>query len=132
MDTLLGLALGNAATRDLFVDITPVMFEDERQAAVVDYLKTSKPAAVSEVPEELQSFDEYVKIVLLRAEKRYGNWNESDQYFEVAKLLRRYKAEHEIQLVKKQKQAALDSGDEAEVQRLEQQEYLLVKEMKRA
>jgi len=130
MDTLLGLALTNPRTRDLFGQIDPTIFQDSRRMAVVEFLKSST-ATVGDTPKELQNIDDYVKIILLRAEKRYAGWDENDQYFEAAKLLRQYKTEHEINSVKQQKQAAKDRGDDEAVQRLEQREYELVKEMKR-
>ena len=42
---------------------------------------------------ELQKFDIYVKIVLLRAEQRYAEWDSNDRYYEMARLLRQI--EHE-------------------------------------
>lgn len=131
-DTLLGLALMNPATRDLFTQIDPAMFDDEKRRAVASYLVTHQTGAVQETPAELQNFDEYVKIVLLRAEKRYSSWTENDQYFEAAKLLRQYKTEHEKQSIEQQIAAADAKGDEAEVERLRKQHYILIKEMKRA
>jgi DNA primase len=132
IDTLLGLALMNPTTRDLFGQINPEIFEDERRQAVVRYLVKNQPAAVQDTPEELQKFDEYVKIVILRAEKRYSSWTENDQYFEAAKLLRQYKTEHEKKVLEQQIIDAEAKGDDAEVERLREQHYILIKEMKRA
>lgn len=131
-DTLLGLALMHPQTHDLFTDIDPQIFGDERRMAVAAYLKTPRQTAAVEVPKELQKYDDYVKIVLLRAEKRYGSWNENDQYFEAAKLLRRYKTEHEKKVLEQQLSEAEQSGDDAEVERLRTAYYTLIKEMKRA
>lgn len=131
-DTLLGLALMNPASRDLFTQVDPDMFEDERRKAVAHYLVKSEPSVVQDTPSELHNFDEYVKIVLLRAEKRYSGWTENDQYFEAAKLLRQYKTEHEKKVLEQQIAAAEASGDEAEAERLRKQHYILIKEMKRA
>lgn len=131
-DTLLGLALINPATRDLFMQIDPEMFDDERRRAVTHYLIKSQPAAVQDTPKELQNYDEYVKIVILRAEKRYSSWTENDQYFEAAKLLRQYKTEHEKKVLEQQLADAEAKGDETEIERLRKQHYILIKEMKRA
>jgi DNA primase len=86
---------------------------------------------VSETPKELQKFDDYVKIILLRAEKRYGNWAEADQYMEIAKLLRQYKSEYEKQRLEQQINQAEHDGNASEVERLRKQHYELIKEMKR-
>lgn len=131
-DTLLGLALMNPSTHDLFTQINPEIFDSEERQAVVAYLVKGQPAAVTDTPPELQKFDEYVKIVLLRAEKRYSSWTENDQYFETAKLLRQYKTEHEKQILEQQIADAEAKGDEPEVERLRAQHYILIKEMKRA
>jgi hypothetical protein len=72
-----------------------------------------------------------VKIILIRAEKRYGNWNENDQYLEIAKLLRQYKSEHEKQRLEQQIHEAEYQGNSTEVERLRAQHYELIKEMKR-
>lgn len=130
IDTLLGLALIHPKSFELFVNVRPEIFDGEQRQAVAKYLTTMQ-SVVRETPPELQSFDDYVTIVLLRAENRYGEWNDDEQYIEIAKLLRQYAAKYEIQLVTKQRQAAESRGDEAAVEALRQQEYLLVKEMKR-
>jgi len=131
VDTLLGLALMHPRSHELFETIDPTMFSESNRRAVVSYL-TKNEGVVIETPQKLQSFDEYVTIVLLRAENRYGDWSDDDQYIEIAKLLRQYVSKYEIQLVTKQRQLAESKGDEIEASRLRQKEYLLVKEMKRA
>lgn len=131
IDTLLGLALTNPAIRDLFRQFDPSVFSTQPRVAVVDYLIKKPKERVEEAPAELQKFDDYVKIVLLRAEKRYSGWNENDQYFEAAKLLRQFKTEHEKKKLEEQIAAAEAEGDEAKAERLRQEHYTLVKEMKR-
>jgi DNA primase len=131
IDTLLGLSLTNPALRDLFAQVDPNIFGDERRIAVAQFL-TSNQTVVHDTPKGLQNFDEYVKIVLLRAEKRYSSWTENDQYFEAAKLLRQYKTEHEKKVLEQQIASAEAEGDEATADRLRGQHYVLIKEMKRA
>ncbi len=131
IDTLLGLSLTNPALRDLFAQIDPGIFDDERRVTVAKFLTTNQ-TVVRDTPKELQNFDEYVKIVLLRAEKRYSSWTENDQYFEAAKLLRQHKTEHEKKVLEQQIANAEAEGNEAEADRLRGQHYLLIKEIKRA
>jgi DNA primase len=131
VDTLLGLALISPTTRDLFNDVDPTIFRDERQQTVASYLIKSSATEVRETPKELQSVDEYVKIVIVRAEKRYEGWSDNDRYFETANLLRQYKTEHRKQTIEAQIHAAVTQGDEAEVERLRAEHYTLLKEMKR-
>jgi hypothetical protein len=52
-------------------------------------LKNHPDAMIDDsVPKELQTFETYVKIVLVRAEERYGQWSEQDRYIEASKLAR--------------------------------------------
>jgi len=131
IDTVLGLALLTPRSRDLFAELDTSILAAEPQKAVAAYLATAHEPLGDETPKELQNFDDYVKIILLRAEKRYGNWNEADQYIEIAKLLRQYKSEYEKQQIEQKIQEAEHQGDSAEVERLRKQHYELIKEMKR-
>jgi hypothetical protein len=58
----------------------------------------------------LQKYDTYVKILLLKADARYADWNDQDRYFETARLLRQVANEHR----KKQKEILTDQLREAE------------------
>jgi len=131
IDTVLGLALGVPRSYDLFEGLDTSILGADASQAVAGYLASPERTPVTDVPKELQNFDDYVKIILLRAEKRYGNWNESDQYLEIAKLLRQYKTEHEKTQLEKQIEQAEHDGLVAEVERLRRQHYELIKEMKR-
>jgi DNA primase len=130
VDTVLGLALMSSGSHGLFAGLDTAIFGSEARGAVVRYLGAEHPK-VTDTPKELQKFDDYVKIILLRAEKRYGSWAENDQQLEIAKLLRQYKSEYEKQRLEKQIQEAEHQGDNAEVERLRTKHYELIKEMKR-
>lgn len=132
LDTVLGLALQNPTVRDLFGQIEPGMFESEQRRTVVEYIVAHPTPRVEDTPKELQNVDDYVKIVLLRAEKRYSGWDENDQYFEAAKLLRQYKTEHEKQKLEQDIAAADEAGDESTAEQLRAKHYSLIKEIKRA
>jgi len=130
IDTVFGLALMIPRSNGLFAGLDTTVFGSEARQAVAAYLAAERPA-LEETPKELQKFDDYVKIILLRAEKRYGNWAENDQYLEIAKLLRQYKSEYEKNRLEQQIKEAEHQGDNAEVERLRKQHYELIKEMKR-
>jgi hypothetical protein len=90
---------------------------------------------VGVTPKELQDYDTYVKILLLKADTRYGDWSDEDRYFEAARLVRLTITEHK----QKQKDALMnalreaeDTGNEAEALRLRQALNELIKEMPRA
>jgi DNA primase len=131
IDTVLGLALSVPRSHDLFEGLDVSILGADASQAVARYLTSLERTPVTDTPKELQNFDDYVKIILLRAEKRYGNWNESDQYLEIAKLLRQYKTEHEKNKLEQQIEQAEHDGLVAEVERLRRQHYELIKEMKR-
>ncbi|HSW77196.1 MAG TPA: DNA primase [Candidatus Chromulinivoraceae bacterium] len=131
IDTVLGLALGVPRSHDLFEGLDVSILGADASQVVARYLASPERTPVTDTPKELQNFDDYVKIILLRAEKRYGNWNESDQYLEIAKLLRQYKTEHEKNQLEQQIEQAEHDGLVAEVERLRRQHYELIKEIKR-
>ena len=93
-DHLVGALLIDATTRILLNDYAVEIFEGEARRATVSYLKKHPDATFEEVPEELQNYESYVKIVLLRAENRYAAWSPQDRSLEVAKLLRQIATKH--------------------------------------
>ncbi|HJP81627.1 MAG TPA: DNA primase [Candidatus Saccharimonadales bacterium] len=131
IDTLLGLALAHASARKHFSGIDVTAFEgNPRRKLVATYL-TGDVADATDTPDALQTIDDYVTIVLLRAENRYGNWSDNDISHEAASLLRQYITQHTLGRIQAQRQKAEERGDESEVQRLRHEEYLYIKEMKR-
>jgi DNA primase len=131
VDTLLGLALYRPAIRDVFAGTDPALFDDPRRQAVIRYLATHREAVSDELPEDLQGVDDYAKIIILRAEKRYEGWSEDDGRLEAAKLLRQYETEHQKQQLEQQIRSAEDRGDASEIERLRREHYVLMKEVKR-
>lgn len=131
IDTLLGAGLLYPALRILFKDAPEAIFSDERQQIVAQYLSAHDSPVTDELPDELREAGEYVKVVILRAEKRYEGWREDDLRHETAELLRRYKTKHQKQELEKQIRSAEDRGDEVEIERLRREHYTLIKEVKR-
>ena len=133
-DNALAAGLTDAAIQDLFISIDSKIFAGEERQAVAEYLKTHPGTAVSSTPADLQSFDTYVKILLLKADARYAGWSDQDRYFETARLLRQVTNEH-----KKQKQEQLTrelreaeaSDDDARAMELRTQLNTLIKEITR-
>lgn len=131
MDTALGAGLLHPKLRDVFAGVDPIIFDDERQQTVMQYLVRHEEAVTSELPPELQGIDEYGKVIILRAEKRYEGWREDDIRLEIAELLRQYRTEQQKQEIEKQIRSAEDRDDEAEIERLRREHYTLMKEVKR-
>ena len=131
-DNLLSLAMIDGATHELFRSADVETFVGEDRRAVVDYLSKFGGKSVKDTPKELQKFDLYVKILLLRADARYADWNDSDRYFEAARLLRQVANEYK----KKQKEILTEElreaealGDETKADKVRSQLNQLIKEI---
>jgi len=109
-DNLLAAALIDGATHDLFRQVDLETFIGEERRAVAHYLAEHGGKALKDTPKDLQKHDTYVKILLLRADARYADWNDQDRYFETARLLRQVATAHK----KKQKDALTEQLRDAE------------------
>ncbi len=88
-DSLLALAAAFPETRSLLKAPISAGLEGEQRQRIASYIFMLDDAPVPEqLPAGLQSDDTYVKILLLRAEDRYGQWDSQDHYVEAAKLAR--------------------------------------------
>lgn len=133
-DNMLSLALVDLAVRELLAEVTEDMLTTDDRKAVLRYIRRNTDP-VTGTPKELQDYDTYVKILLLKADDRYGQWSDEARYFETAQLVRLTITEHK----QKQKDALMnalreaeDTGDEAEALRLRQALNELIKETSRA
>ena len=95
-DNLLAVGLIDEHGQGLFKEINPTIFAGEARQAIASYL-AQVPGVVNETPNALQNYDTYVKILLLKADARYADWNEQDRYLETARLLRQTVNEHKKQ-----------------------------------
>ncbi len=133
-DNVLSVALIDGSSQDLFAHIEADMFMGEHRQAVAEYLAKNPGKSIKTTPENLQKYDTYVKILLLKADTRYADWDDQDRYFETARLLRLVTNEH-----KKQKQEELtrllreaeNSDDDAKATELRGQLNTLIKEITR-
>lgn len=131
LDTVLGLGLLYPSLREVFESAEPELFDNDRQRVVARYLASHDEPIGDRLPPELQELDEYGKVVILRAEKRYEGWREDDMRLEIAELLRRCRTEQKKQELEKQIRSAEDRGDEVDIERLRKEHYTLMKEVKR-
>lgn len=133
-DSMLALALIDPATRELLAEITEDMLATDERKDVLRYVRQHTDI-VQAIPKELQDYETYVKILLLRADARYGQWSDEDRYFEAARLVRLTITEHK-QTQKDALTTALrtaeDKGDDSEALRLRQALNELIKEIPRA
>lgn len=133
-DNLLALAFIDTAVREVLAELTEEMLATDERKDTLRYIRTITET-VQDVPKELQNYDTYVKILLLKADTRYGEWSDEDRYFEAARLVRLIITEHK----QKQKDALMhelrtaeDNGDEETALRLRQALNELIKEIPRA
>ncbi len=133
-DDVLAIAAIDVPSQELLAHVDETMLHGDERRALARYFARHHDEMLVDTPKELQEFDEYVKIVLLRADARYVEWDQNDRYFEAARLIRQIENEH-----KKQKQAALvaklreyeDRGDDAKAQELRIELNALIKEIAR-
>lgn len=133
-DSMLALTLIDPATRELLAEVSEDMLATDERKEVLRYVRQFTDI-VQAIPKELQDYETYVKILLLRADARYGQWSDEDRYFEAARLVRLTITEHK-QIQKDALTSALriaeDKGDDSEALRLRQALNELIKEIPRA
>jgi DNA primase len=133
-DDALASALIDVASQDAFGHTNLELFVGEERRAVAGYLSQHPGKVVTDTPDDLQKYDTYVKILLLRAEARYAGMDPQERVFETARLLRQIEHEH-----KKQKQLELiaelrsaeETGDEPKADELRITLNGLIKEISR-
>ena len=133
-DNLLAAALIDASAQELFESADVTMFTTTARQQVASYIKKNSGTALSDTPKGLHSIDTYVKILLLKAETRYGDWNEQDRYFEIARLLRQITKEHKIKQkseLTNQLRDAEELGEDEHAHELRSQINQLIKEISR-
>jgi DNA primase len=133
-DNLLALAALYPEVRELLADITADMVANDDRRAVLGFLQASTES-VQTTPKDLMNLNTYVKILLLKADARYGEWSDQDRYFEAARLVRIIATEHK-QTKKDELTSALriaeDEGSEEEAGRLRHALNELIKEIPHA
>ncbi|MFZ2494819.1 MAG: DNA primase [Candidatus Saccharimonadales bacterium] len=135
-DYLLGLALLDESVHDTLRHLTPTAVAGELRQTLLTYLLGHLGKKVIEpLPEELKKCETYVKIVLFKAETRYGTVDSSSRLIEAASLVRRIKDEQLKQtksLLDQQLREAESAHDEAQIRTLRIKLAELIKESKRA
>jgi DNA primase len=135
-DYLLGLAVLDATIHDALRHLTPDAVAGELRQALLGYILEHRGQAIPDpLPEDLKNLDTYVKIVLFKAETRYGSVDSSNRLIEAASLVRRIKDEQRKQTKARlavELRQAEEAHDEAKMQELREQLAALIKENKRA
>jgi len=133
-DSMLALALTNPVVRELLAEVNEDMLATDERKEVLRYVRRATEL-VQATPPELQDYDTYVKILLLKADSRYGDWSDEDRYFEAARLVRLTITEHkqtQKDALTQSLREAEDIGNDDEALRLRHTLNELIKETTRA
>ena len=133
-DDALAAACLDSQSQEALAHMNLDIFVGEERYAVANYLSTHAGTALQDTPKELQKYDTYVKILLLRAEARYADMNPTERVYETARLLRQIEYEHkkqrQLELIEELRSAE-SSGDEQKAAELRITLNTLIKEMPR-
>jgi len=133
-DNLLAVALIDAPSQGLFADANAEIFSTEERRAVAAFLGAHPGKSVADTPDPLKKYDTYVKILLLKADARYADWNDHDRYQETARLLRQTINEHKKQTrdqLINQLRNAEEQGDDEKAMAFRTELNALIKEISR-
>lgn len=131
-DNLLAVALIDSATHELFRQIDFKIFNNEERQKIAEYIAKHSGKIIKDTPPELQKYDIYVKILLLKAEARYSEWNDQDRYYETARLLRQVINENKKKqrdILTGQLRDAENSGDDSKANEIRTKLNNLIKEI---
>ncbi len=129
-DIIVGLALSQPSTRR-WVGALEAASLDEPARAVVTALQAEPLLDIEKLPRPLQKFEQYVKIVQLKSERRYMDWEpealDSEMARLVKQLIRKHRDTKKQQLLEDLREAE-ELSDEARARTLRQQLNALIKE----
>lgn len=109
-------------------------FHGEERQALAKYYASHSGTVMTDTPKELQKYDTYVKIVLLRADEQFTKLDSNERYYETARLLRLIEHEHKKQTQTELIEELRDAesiGDEVRATQLREQLNSLIKEIAR-
>jgi DNA primase len=130
-DMLAGLAASEKTVRRWLAAISGEMLENDNARQLISYLRENLDIDLSNIPQGLQKIEQYVKIVQLKSESRYANWEQKSLDEEMARLVRQITIKHrenqKNQLLTQLREAEV-AGDEVLSQSLRQNLNQLIKE----
>ena len=130
-EIVLGIALLAPETRRMLSVLTEDMFEGNEARQLLLFLQHYHQPIVEIIPDDLQNIDQYVKIVQLKSDARYANWENQDFQVEMGRVIKHIVIKHrEIkkqQLIDQLRQAE-EAGDDSLAQQLRQDINSLIKE----
>lgn len=130
-DRLIGLALSEPQTRRWLPALDENMLESEEAKQLLQELQQNPELNTEKLPKHLQKLEQYVKIVQLKSDTRYANWEADSLSDEMARLVKDIITKHrntkKQQLLTKLRDAEL-AGDEQTAESLRRDLNVLIKE----
>lgn len=130
-DRLIGLALSEPQTRRWLPALDENMLELEEAKQLLQELQQNPELNTEKLPKHLQKLEQYVKIVQLKSDTRYANWEADSLSDEMARLVKDIITKHrntkKQQLLTKLRDAEL-AGDEQTAESLRRDLNVLIKE----
>lgn len=122
-DQLLSLLVAYPSTRRLLETETKrLVFKTPERQRAYEYVEQNPQVTFSEeIPEDLKDIEDYVKILLFKAEELYNSFDANERLRElrdlIDKLTRKYQKEQKLQLTEEIRAAEI-AGDESRVAEL--------------
>ena len=104
-DDLLALALVYSESAELIKELPKDSLNSDQKNQILQILQTNNR-------QELKKNENYVKILLLKADERYDGWKQNEVVNEIKRLVQKVKIQH----ITKQKETLQDKLKDAEIQ----------------
>jgi DNA primase len=130
-DTVIALALAAPQTRHWLASLTEDMVEQEAARELLLYLQQNQTTTLDVLPKQLQKYEQYVKIVQLKSDVRYANWEDSEYQAEMAHTVKQVLTKHretKKQRLIEQLRDAEAANDDARAESLRRDINALIKE----
>ena len=130
-DTVIALALAYPQARHWLASLTEDMVEQDATKELLLYLQQNQTTTLDTLPKQLQKYEQYVKIVQLKSDVRYANWEDSEYQAEMAHTVKQVLTKHRE--IKKQRlieqlRGAEAANDDAQSESLRRDINALIKE----
>lgn len=93
-EVMLGIALIAPTTRRWLSAISEDMIDGEEAKELLGFMKNNNDDWANSVPKELQKIEQYVKIVQLKSDTRYANWEDQEFQNEMARVVKQIITKH--------------------------------------
>ena len=94
LDMLLGLAAQEPSVRRWLASVPTEATDNANTRELLEYLTQNPNETLDPMPETLKNIEEYVKIVQLKFDTRYADWNRDDLPGEMARLVKHVISKH--------------------------------------